>query len=168
MFQAFKFLKLLNLENLLFRGVSSYLFADYFKDYEKVEVIREIFGKKTEEVLSNLRVDFTLFGGYMGVNPFNGHLMINPRYLNNGSKLDIHLDLIHELVHIRQFMEGMELFDRKYSYVERPTEIEAYRYAVKEAKKLGQSDERICEYLKTEWINNEDLKRLTRVLEVKC
>ncbi len=104
----------------------------------------------------------------MGVNPFNGHLMVNPRYLNRGERLDIHLDIIHELVHIRQFMDGMELFDTEYNYVERPTEIEAYRYAVKEAKKLGQSDERICQYLKTEWINDEDLKRLAKALSIKC
>lgn len=159
---------MLRLDKLLFRGISTHLFTEYFKGYENVEVVRQIFGIKTKEVLNNLKVNFTLFGDYMGVNPFNGHLMVNPRYLNSGNRLDIHLDIIHELVHIRQFMEGMELFDAKYSYVERPTEIEAYRYAVKEAKKLGQSDERICEYLKTEWINDDDLKRLAKVLSIKC
>ena len=69
--------------------------------------------------------------------------MISKGYLNNGDKTDIYLDLIHELCHVKQFMEGKELFDPRYDYVDRPTEIEAYRYAVKEARRIGLSDERI-------------------------
>jgi hypothetical protein len=149
-------------------GILTYSFLDYFKGFEKVEIVNEIFGEKTREVLSSLRVEFTWSGGYMGVNPFNGHLMVNPRYLNNGDKLDIYLDLIHELVHIRQFREGVELFDANYSYVDRPTEIEAYGYAVKEAKRLRISDKRICEYLRTEWMSEEDLEQLSKVLHIKC
>jgi hypothetical protein len=63
-------------------------------------------------------------------------------------------------------MEGKELFDPRYSYVERPTEIEAYRYTVQEARRLGLSDERICEYLKTEWISDKDLKFLAKAVNV--
>jgi hypothetical protein len=88
--------------------------------------------------------------------------------MNNGDKVDIYLDLIHELVHVRQFMEGKELFDSGYSYAERPTEIQAYQHAVEEARRLGLSDERICKYLKTEWMSNESLKQLARVLKVRC
>jgi hypothetical protein len=80
---------------------------------------------------------------------------------------DIYLDIIHELVHVRQFMEGKELFDDNYSYIERPTEVEAFRHAVAEARNLGLSDERICAYLKTEWLSDDDLKRLTETLNVR-
>ena len=104
----------------------------------------------------------------MWVNDMNGHIMISSKYLNTGSKIDVYLDIIHELVHVRQFMEGKELFDSNYDYVERPTEIEAYRYAVEEARNLGLDDKRICEYLKTEWMNQDDLKRLAKILKVKC
>jgi hypothetical protein len=149
-------------------SVSTYPFTDYFKGFEKVEVVRRMFGEKTEDVLRNLKVGFTWIGGYMWVNGSNGHLMVNTRYLNKGNRLDIHLDLIHELVHIRQFMEGKALFDDNYSYVERPTEVEAYRYVVEEAKKLGLSDRRICEYLKTEWISDEDLKQLAKSINIVC
>jgi hypothetical protein len=76
--------------------------------------------------------------------------------------------VIHELVHIKQFMDGKELFDENYTYVERPTEIEAYRYAVKEAKRLGMDDTKILEYLKTEWMSDEDLKQLARTLDINC
>ena len=151
---------------LRFKG-STYPFTDYFKGFEKVEAVRRIFGEKTEEVLRNLRVGFTWIGGYMWVNSIDGHLMVNSNYLNNGDRVDIYLDIIHELVHVRQFMDGKKLFDDHYSYIDRPTEIEAYGYAVKEARRLGLSNERICEYLKTEWISDEDLKRLAKTLNVK-
>jgi hypothetical protein len=147
---------------------STYSFADYFKGLENVEAVRRIFGEKTETVLKNLKVEFTLLGGYMFVDGEDGHIVVSSRYLQNGDKVDIYLDLIHELVHVRQFMEGKQLFDSHYDYAERPTEVEAYRYAVQEARNLGLSDERICQYLKTEWMSNEDLKRLAKNLNVKC
>lgn len=147
---------------------STRVFTDYFKDFDEVEAVRGIFGERTAEVLRNLKVDLTWFGGYMFVDSSNGHLVVSARYLNSGDKVDIYLDLIHELYHVRQLMEGKELFDPRYSYVQRPTEIEAYRYAVQEARRLGLSDERICEYLKTEWMNDRDLKLLAKALNVTC
>lgn len=147
---------------------STYSFTDYFKGFEKVEAVKRIFGDKTVDMLRNLRVEFIPLVAYMGVNGSNGHLMVNPDYLNNGGRLDVYLDVIHELVHVRQCMEGRELFDANYSYVQRPTEVEAYRYAVEEARRLRLSDERICEYLKTPWMSLEDLKQLAKNLNVKC
>jgi len=146
---------------------STHSFTDYFKGFEKVEAVRRIFGEKTEEVLDNLRVKFIPLVGYMGVNGSNGHLIVNPKYLNNGDRLEVYLDVVHELVHVRQFTEGRELFDSDYSYVERPTEVEAYRFAIEEARRLGQSDEWICAYLKTPWMSTEDIKELAITLNVK-
>jgi len=144
------------------------VFTDYFKDFEKVEAVRGLFGERTEEVLRNLKVDLTWFGGYMFVDNASGHLVVSLPYLNSGDKVDIYLDLIHELVHVRQLMEGKELFDPRYSYVERPTEIEAYRYAVQEARRIGLSDERIFQYLRTKWINDSDFNRLAKAVNVTC
>jgi hypothetical protein len=149
-------------------GASTRTFADCFKDFDKVAAVRGIFGEKTEQVLRSLKVELSWFGGYMFVNSANGHLVISTRYLNSGDKTDIYLDLIHELCHIKQFMEGQELFDSRYDYVDRPTEVEAYRYTVQEARRLGLSDERICEYLKTEWMSDKDLKRLAEAVGVQC
>jgi hypothetical protein len=148
--------------------LSIHSFNHYFKGFEKIEAVRKIFGEQTEEVLRNLRVEFTPFADYMGVNGSNGHLMVNPHYLKNGDKLDIYLDVIHELVHVRQHLEGRELFDSNYIYAQRPTEVEAYRYTVEEARRLRLSDDRICEYLKTPWMSSEDLKKLAQILNVKC
>ena len=148
--------------------VSTYPFTEYFQGFEKVEAVKRIFGEKTEEALSNLRVEFAGIRGYMGVNDVDGHLIVSARYLSKGDFLDIYLDIIHELVHVRQFTEGKELFDNDYTYVERPTEIEAYRHAVDEARRLGLGDEKICEYLKTEWMSDGDFKRLVKTMDVKC
>ena len=147
--------------------VTTHPFTDYFKGFEKVEAVRKIFGDKTEEVLRNLRVEFGGRGGYMGVSEVDGHLLISAHYMKEGDIVDIYLDIIHELVHVRQFMEGKKLFDDNFSYVRRPTEVEAYRLAVEEAKRLGLGDERICEYLKTEWMSDRDLERLAEAVNVK-
>jgi hypothetical protein len=167
-FRIVRLLRRLSLNRILSIGASTRAFTDYFLGFEKVAAVRGIFGEKTEEVLRNLKVNLTWFGGYMFVDSSTGHLVVNARYLHNGDKVDIYLDLIHELCHIKQLMEGKELFDPRYSYVERPTEIEAYGYTVQEARRLGLSEERICEYLKTEWMSEEDLNFLAKAINVEC
>jgi hypothetical protein len=149
----------------------TYPFTDSFEGFEKLDVVKQIFGSKAQEVLRHLRVEFIGMrrrGGYMGVSEVDGHLVVSCNYLNTGDIIDIYLDVIHELVHVKQFMDGKELFDDNYSYVERPTEIEAYEIAVKEARNLGLSDKRICDYLKTEWMSDDELKCLADRLKVRC
>lgn len=135
-------------------------FTDYFKGFDKLPCVREIFGDKTEEILRNLKVEFNSRWGYMGVNDEDGHLLVSSRYLKQGDETGIYLDIVHELVHVRQYQEGKKLFDDDFEYVDRPTEIEAYIHAVKEARRLGLSEEKIFEYLKTEWISDEEHRRL--------
>lgn len=147
--------------------ITTYPFTDFFKGFEDVEAVRRIFGEKTKEVLCNLQVEFVGFRGYMGVSDVDGHLMVSAYYLKNGEIVDIYLDIIHELVHVKQFMEGQKLFDDRYDYVVRPTEIEAYRHAVEEARRLDLDDARICQYLKTEWMSERELKKLAKALNVK-
>lgn len=165
-FRIARLLSMLPLSKVLGIGASTRAFTDYFKGFEKLEAVQGIFGERTKEVLRNLKVDLTWFGGYMFVESSNGHLVVSARYLKSGDKIDIYLDLVHELFHVKQLMEGKELFDPLYSYVERPTEIEAYRYTVQEARRLGLSDRRICEYLKTEWMSDTDLKFLAKAVNV--
>jgi len=141
------------------------MFTDVFKGFERSRAVKGIFGDKTEEVLRNLKVEFVWFG-YMGVDNSDGHLMVNGRYLNSGDRTEIYLDVVHELCHVKQWMEGKELFDSNFDYVDRPTEVDAYRYAVLEAKRLGMSEKRILAYLKTEWISPQDLKRLVKNMDV--
>jgi hypothetical protein len=153
--------------NLLGVGNRKVIFSEFFKDFDKVEAVKRIFGEKTEEVLNHLTVELSWVFGYMYVDGSDGHLVISKGYLNNGDKTDIYLDLIHELCHVKQYMEGKELFDPRYDYVERPTEIEAYRYCVQEARRIGLSEERIGCYLKTEWMSEDDLKKLEKSVNLQ-
>lgn len=149
--------------------IHTYPFTDYFQGFEKVEAVKQIFRDKTNEVLSNLRVEFVSSRrAYMGVSDADGHLIVGAHYLKNGDITEIYLDVIHELVHLKQFMDGKELFESRYNYVDRPTEIEAYRVAVEEARRLGLSDRQISTYLRTEWMTDEEFKRLASTLNVKC
>lgn len=157
----FRLARKLRLTRIMRFGTSTKMFMDYFKGFEKSQAVRGIFGDKTDEVLKNLKVDFTWFG-YMGVNDNNGHMMVNRNYLSTGDKTDIYLDVVHELCHVKQHLEGKELFDPRYEYVDRPTEVEAYRYTVKEAQRLGLSDKQILCYLQTEWMSDDDLKCLVK------
>jgi hypothetical protein len=142
---------------------SRHRFLDYFKGFENLEAVRETFGDETSKILRGLQVEF--FGskfGYMGVSDEDGHILASADYLKNGKWRDIYLDVIHELVHVRQFREGKELFDESYGYAERPTEVEAYRHTVKEARRLGMTDDEIFEYLKVTWLTDLEAKQLAK------
>ncbi len=152
--------------NIFSIGSSKRIFADYFIGFDKLPAVQGIFGEKTKEVLSCLTVELSWIGGYMYVDGSDGHLVISKSYLNNGDHIDVYLDLLHELYHVKQYRDGRELFDPQYDYVDRPTEIEAYRYAVQEARRLGLSEERIRLYLRTEWMSEDDFKRLAKSVNV--
>lgn len=102
----------------------------------------------------------------MGVSDQDGHMMISVYYLRNGNERDLYLDVIHELIHVKQFLDGKELFENRWEYVDRPTEIEAFQHAVNEARRIGMSDAEIYEYLKTEWMSQEDLQKLAKSVGV--
>jgi hypothetical protein len=142
-------------------------FTDYFQGVEKLEAIRTIFGDEADKVISKLKVEFHTRRGYMGVSNEDGHLYVSVPYIRNGDERDIYLDIIHELTHVKQHLDGKELFDDRFEYVERPTELEAFRNAVTEGRRLGMTDIELLEYLKTEWMSGEDLKKLASALHVK-
>jgi hypothetical protein len=141
-------------------------FTKFFQGFEAVEAVKRLFGDETEEVLKNLKVEFNSGRGYMGVSSEDGHLRVSAYYLNNGDLTDIYLDIIHELVHVKQFLDGRNLRDRNFTYVDRPTEVEAFRYAVAEARRIGLNDHQILDYLRTERMSNEILHRLAKAVNV--
>jgi len=147
--------------------IAMHSFSDFFIGFEKIPAVRDIFGEETEKVLSELRVEFfSSKFGYMGVSDEDGHLIVSAYYLRNGDPLSKYLDVVHELVHVRQFREGKALFDESFEYHDRPTELEAYRHAIKEARRLGMSDEELFEYLKVDWLGEEEVRKLARNLGV--
>jgi len=145
----------------------TYPLTAYFHGFEDVDAVKRLFGDRTTDVLKSVRVQFRSGRGYMGVSDDDGRILISIDYLKRGDLLDLYLDVIHELVHVRQFMDGQPLRDRAYRYVDRPTEIEAFRHAVAEARRLGMSDAQILDYLHTEGMTDEDLARLAGHLGVR-
>ena len=63
--------------NPLSIGNRKVIFAEYFKNFDKVEAVKGIFGEKTEEILSHLKVELSWVFGYMYVDNFDGHLVIS-------------------------------------------------------------------------------------------
>jgi hypothetical protein len=146
-------------------------FVKYFIGFEAVPAVREIFGQETDQVLTSLRVEFlNARSDYIWVSNKDGHLIANANYLKTGETRAIYLDLIHELVHVKQFKDGRKLsvdLGKRFEYVERPTELEAYRHTIREARRLGMTDEEIIDYLNVTWLDEEEVGRLARHLGVR-
>ncbi|HXW36951.1 MAG TPA: hypothetical protein VEJ36_03490 [Nitrososphaerales archaeon] len=142
-------------------------FQSVFQGFERVGAVHDTFGESTERILRDLKVDVIETRGYLHIDPERGTIVVNRNYLREGQEDYIYLDVVHELVHIRQLMDGRELFDRTYSYVDRPTEVEAYRVTIAEARRIGLSDEKIADYLKVEWVTEEDFKRFLHAMGVE-
>ena len=148
-------------------GVGLHPFKDVFVGFEEVPAVRSIFGETTRDLLSKLQVEVVDEKGYMHIDTVNGSVIVGASYLKGGDRNHLYLDIIHELVHVRQHMEGKELWDRRYKYVDRPTELEAYGLAVAEARRIGLTDEQLVDYLKVEWVSKEDFARFLATLGVK-
>jgi hypothetical protein len=147
--------------------IALYPFTKFFNGFEKVQAVRDVFGGKTESVLAAQKVEFVSSKfAYMGVNPDDGHILVGTYHLKNSQPKILYLDLIHELFHVRQFLEGKNLFPEGVEYVDSPIEVPAYRHTVSEAKRIGMSFKEIEEYLMVEWINEEQHQRLVKACGV--
>lgn len=137
--------------------------ADIAQGIEKSPALDRIFPAKAERTkVGHVNVEVAVGPGYAYVDDGDGALVLSQDYLATGDKMSLYLDFIHELTHVRQFREGKDLYNRRYAYVDRPTEIEAYRVAVEEARRLGMKDAEVLEYLHVEWVTREQLHRLAR------
>ena len=142
-------------------------FVDFFKGFDRVAAVKKIFGKDTSNVLANLKVEFfSSRFGYMGVSDDDGHLLISTFHLKNSDFKVLYLDIVHELFHVKQFMDGKKLFLDDFEYVDSPIEVEAYRFTVEEAKRIGMPTPEIIEYLKVEWVDEEAHSRLVKTLRL--
>jgi hypothetical protein len=142
-------------------------FKEVFGGFEEIAAVRSIFGDGIDKVLTDLEVEIEDGRGYMRINDKKGSIIVNAKYLKEGEEIYIYLDVIHELVHIRQHKEGKELWDKRYAYYDRPTELEAYRVALREARRLGLTEEKIVDYLKVEWATDVEFRRFLITLELK-
>ncbi len=100
------------------------------------------------------------------VSPQANCIVVGESHLRTSEELVLFMDIFHELCHIQQRERGEELFDRPESYVRRPTELEAYRFVVAEARRLRVDDAFLREYLRVEWITDEEFAELLGAMGV--
>lgn len=146
-----------------------YKLRDVFSGLEDVEPLKKSVGNSSvlKKIIDNGHVTITPDTRYMYVNDEDGGLVVGLDYLRTADTRYLYLDVIHELVHVKQYLDGKALFDESYSYVDRPTEIEAYQCTVEEGRKIGMDDDAIAEYLYVEWVTRKEHARLLRTLGVR-
>jgi hypothetical protein len=149
-------------------GEGLYDIAKVFSGLADVKILQKIYGNKESlaSVLERVKVKIINNEYYMHVDDTDGCVVVALNHLTKADERTLYLDIIHELVHVKQFMDGRDIYDERYSYVDRQTEIEAYQVVVDEARKLGMSDEEIIDYLTVEWVSEDGLKRLANRLGV--
>lgn len=135
-------------------------FCEVFEGFEKIPAVKSLFGDKTTRIISTLMVAEVKGDGYMWVDQYNRRLVLSVDYLKKAPKVDLYLDAIHELVHVKQMRNGRDLFDKKRRYIDRPTEIEAYRTAAREAKRLGMGKRAVKDYIRVFWMSDGELNLL--------
>lgn len=141
---------------------------EVFTGLNDAECLYEIYGnsRSLQAVLGKVRIKIVNENYYMYVDDSDGCIVIGKEHLRKSDERTLYLDIVHELVHVKQFMDGRDIYDERYDYVDRETEIEAYQVVVDEARKLGMDDDDIMEYLKVEWVSDDGLKRLATKLGV--
>jgi hypothetical protein len=151
-------------------------FTDYFKGFEKVGAVRSVFGDETEEVLARLKIGFISNRRmYMGIRDGDGNVAVGTYHLRHSPTRVLYLDIVHELFHIKQWMEDKEWFTKEHEkfmgdfslYYASPIEVPAYKHAVREAERLGMSPGEITEYLKMMPVSPKIWSRFLREMGVK-
>jgi hypothetical protein len=112
------------------------------------------------ELLAGAVVQIRGRRGYAFVDVEAPCIVISESYYRTGEELDLYLDLLHELTHLRQLTEGLDLWDGRFEYVDRPSEIEGYAVAIEEGRRLGLTTEEIVQHLSNPWMSAAEVERL--------
>ena len=100
--------------------------------------------------------------GYVWIDDEVPAIILIEQYYRESSSLDLYLDLLHELTHLRQLSEGHSIWDDRLPYVDRRTEIEGYAVAVEEGCRLGMTEEEVVHHLSNPWMTHADVRRLLK------
>ena len=145
-----------------------YRLVELFWDIRTYGILPAIFAdaEEIDGVMAHTKVFVVDRRSEMFVDNDDGSITIGLTHLREASDEFLYLDIIHELCHVKQHLQGRNLYDRSKAYVDRETEIEAYQVTVQEARRIGLKDEAIANYLRVSWITPEEHKRLVRRLAV--
>jgi hypothetical protein len=130
--------------------------------------LRRIAGDRgvREQLVRDARVRLAPIRGFCWVDVAVPCIVLSNRYYREGAERDLYLDLLHELTHLRQISEGQDVWDERFEYADRATEIEGYAVAVGEGRRLGMTEGEILEHLTNPWMSAADVRRLRANVEL--
>jgi len=139
----------------------TYVITNVARGIENSPAVHQVFPvvRDRDIVLGRTMVSIAPGPGYMRVDS-DGTILVAQEHLRSSDERVVYLDFVHELVHVKQAMDGRSLYGGSLRYVDRETEIEAYTVAVKEGRRIGMTEEELQDYLEVPWITGEELQRL--------
>ena len=149
--------------------VGEYKLSEIFAGLESSSALAKVFGSKTQmaKILRHLKLRVERNDSGLWLDRDTGTICIGSKHLTTAKSDFLYLDVIHVLVHVRQFLEGKELYDQAFEYVDRPTELEAYRTTVAEARRVGMAENEILKYLRMDAVDDSELGKLMEKIGVK-
>ncbi|MBI3840963.1 MAG: hypothetical protein HY297_03285 [Thaumarchaeota archaeon] len=151
-------------------AIGEYKLADVFTGLDASSSLLKVFGSKIQmtKIMKHLKLRVEPNDSGIWLDRDTGTICIGAKHLASAKSDFLYLDVIHVLVHVRQFLEGRELYDQAFEYVERPTELEAYRYTVAEARKVGMGEDEILRYLRLDAADDSELGKLMEKIGVRA
>jgi len=143
--------------------------AEVFRGLEDSYTLQRVFGSKDEmaKILKHLKLKVESTDAGLWLDRETGTVCVGQRHLSSAKTDFVYLDVIHVLVHVRQFLEGRDLYDQAFEYVERPTELEAYKQTVAEARRIGMKEDEILKYLRLDAADDSELGKLMERIGVR-
>lgn len=150
-------------------SLGEYKFTEIFIGVENSHTLLRVFGSQRTmlKIIHHLKLNVVDSDWGIWLDHNTGSVCVGSRYFPAAKIYFLYLDVIHVLVHLKQFLDGKDLFDQTFEYVDRPTEIEAYRYTVEEAKRLGMTEDDILKYLRVDAVDDSELGRLIEKIGVR-
>ncbi len=150
-------------------GIGEFKMTDVFSGLETSPSLAKVFDSRLQmsKILKHLKLRVEPHDSGLWLDRDTGTICIGAKHLTS-AKLDfLYLDVVHVLVHVRQFLEGKELYDQAFEYIDRPTELEAYRATVAEARRIGMDEEEILRYLRLDAADDSELGKLMEKIGVR-
>jgi len=144
--------------------------TDVFAGLESSSSLMKVFGSRSQmiKIMEHLKLRVEPNDSGPWFDRDTSTICIGSKHLRRAKADFLYLDVIHVLVHVCQFLEGRDLYDQAFEYVERPTELEAYRYTVAEARKVGLDEGEILRYLRMDAADDSELGKLMEKIGVKA
>ena len=149
--------------------IGEYKLTDVFGGLESSSSLLKVFGTKAQmtKIMKHLKLRVEPNDSGLWLDRATGTICIGSKHLTSAKKDFLYLDAIHVLVHVRQFLEGRDLYDQSFEYVDRPTELEAYRMTVAEARRVGMNETEILNYLRMDAADDSELGKLMDKIGVR-